>query len=119
MTEKAKMKNPTTGMTQSTDAPQGELVDSAGSSNTFAATQANAANTANTGAAGPRFGIFTLMLLTVVFCVMGSAGFYLLRSVQKGTSPRAVFVMFTLAAPGVLVIVMSMSRILLRWLARR
>ena len=69
--------------------------------------------------AGPRVGIFTLMLLMVVFCVMGSAGFYLMRSIQKGTSPRAVFVMFTLAAPGVLVIVMSMSRILLRWLARR
>ena len=113
MTEKAKMKTPTTAMTKSTDAPQGELADAVGSPTTFAATQAN------TVGAGPRFGIFTLMLLTVVFCVMGSAGFYLLRSVQKGTSPRAVFVMFTLAAPGVLVIVMSMSRILLRWLARR
>ena len=70
-------------------------------------------------AAGPRFGLFTLMLLMVVFCVMGAAGFYLMRSIQNGTSPRAVFVMFTLAAPGVLVIVMSMSRIVLRWFARR
>lgn len=69
-------------------------------------------------AAGPRFGLFTLMLLMVVFCVMGAAGFYLMRSIQNGTSPRAVFVMFTLAAPGVLVIVMSMSRIVLRWFAR-
>ena len=69
--------------------------------------------------AGPRFGLFTMMLLMAVFCVMGSAGFYLMRSIQKGTSPRAVFVIFTLAAPGVLVIVMSMSRILIRWLARK
>ena len=103
---------PTTG-TKATGGTQANLVDLAGAPST------SGASSTGTAAAGPRFGIFTLMLLMVVFCVMGSAGFYLMRSVQNGTSPRAVFVMFTLAAPGVLVIVMSMSRILLRWLARR
>ncbi len=74
--------------------------------------------TTNDHPAGPRFGLLSLMLLMLVFSVMGAAGYYLMRSVQYGTSPKAVFVLFTLAAPGLLVAVLSMARLAATWLSR-
>jgi hypothetical protein len=65
----------------------------------------------------PRFGLAELMLSMLIFCVMGAAGSYLMR-VREGNG-RAVFVIFTLAAPIALVLVLSTYRGLRRWLARR
>lgn len=63
-----------------------------------------------------RFGLFSLMLAMLVFAVVGAAGNQLLRAVSQGTSPRAVFVMFTLIAPVMLVTVVSLARGLAVWL---
>jgi hypothetical protein len=66
----------------------------------------------------PRYGIFSLMLVTLVFCGMAAAGRYLMLAIASGTSNKAVFVIFTLAAPGLMVVAMNISRLLLR-LTRR
>ena len=66
----------------------------------------------------PRFGLAELMLAMLIFSVMGAAGSYLMRAIIRGTtSGRAVFVIFTLAAPIALVLVLSFYKILRRWLA--
>jgi hypothetical protein len=66
----------------------------------------------------PKFGLATMMLVMLVFCVMAAAGSYLLRAVDAGTSPRAVFIIFTLAAPVLVVVALSAFRQCLRWLDR-
>jgi hypothetical protein len=73
---------------------------------------------------GPRFGLTTLMLVTIVFCIMGTAGYHLLRTrglagaLGSKTSPQAVFIIFTLAAPVLLLTALSVLRRLLGWLDR-
>ena len=64
----------------------------------------------------PRFGLASMMLVMLVFCVMGSAGFYLVRAVRQGTSLKAVFIIFTLAAPMLLLVVLSTYRQVLTWI---
>ena len=59
------------------------------------------------------------MLVMVVFCMMGTAGRYLMLAIREGTSPKAVFVIFTLAAPMLLVVVLSLMRVAIRWVRRR
>jgi hypothetical protein len=66
----------------------------------------------------PRFGLATLMLAMLVFSVMGAAGFYLVRGIRQGTSLKAVFVIFTLAAPMLLLVALSAYRQILVWLGR-
>jgi hypothetical protein len=64
------------------------------------------------------------MLVTIVFCIMGAAGYYLLRTrglagaLGSKTSWQAVFVVFTLAAPVLLLTALSVWRRLLGWLNR-
>ena len=68
----------------------------------------------------PRFGLAEMMLAMMIFSVMGAAGSYLMRAINQGTtSGRAVFVIFTLAAPMALVMVLSFYATLKRWLANR
>jgi hypothetical protein len=59
------------------------------------------------------------MLITVVFCVMAAAGRYLVPAVAEGTSNKAVFIIFTIAAPMLLLAATSLARICLDWLKNR
>ena len=63
----------------------------------------------------PRFGIAEMMLATMIFCVMGAAGGYLRKAIQNNNG-RPIFVMFTLAAPIALVLILSGYLSLKRWL---
>jgi hypothetical protein len=58
----------------------------------------------------PRFGIGSLLLVSFVFCVMGAAGFYLLRALQYGRAAQLAFILFTLAAPSLMVVIASLLR---------
>lgn len=55
----------------------------------------------------PRFSLQGLFLLTLVVCAMGTAGAYFVRSISGTRHDRFMFILFTLAAPPVLVIVVS------------
>ena len=65
----------------------------------------------------PRFGLAELMLTMLILCVMGAAGSYLMQT--RAGNGRAVFVIFTLAAPIALVLVLSTYKGLRRWLGGR
>jgi hypothetical protein len=68
----------------------------------------------------PQFSIGGLLMLMVVCSVMAAAGSYLVRSLQRpGGSSRLVFVLFTLVAPIVLMIAVSLIRQATLWLNRR
>lgn len=67
----------------------------------------------------PRFGIGGILLLTIVFAVMGAAMRQFVLAVQRGSSPRAVFVIFTLAAPMIVVAALGTFHRLLVWMGRR
>lgn len=67
----------------------------------------------------PRFGIGGLLLLTIVFAVMGAATRQFVLAVQRGSSPRAVFVIFTLAAPMIVVVAIGSIHRVLVWLGRQ
>lgn len=75
--------------------------------------------TVSVGGLQPRFGIFSLMLVTLVFCGMATAGRYLMLSIASETSNKAVFVIFTLAAPMFMVVAINITRLLLRLVSRR
>ncbi|MFO0903399.1 MAG: hypothetical protein U0939_10385 [Pirellulales bacterium] len=60
-----------------------------------------------------------MLLVTFVFCVIASAGYYLARTLQGGQNARLAFTLFTLAAPVVLVVVVSIFYSLLRPRRRR
>ncbi len=64
----------------------------------------------------PKFGLAAMMLATLVVCVMGAASYYLVRAQIFGTGGRALFVVFVVAAPVVLVVALSLSRWLLQWI---
>jgi heme/copper-type cytochrome/quinol oxidase subunit 2 len=72
----------------------------------------------------PRFGLGTMMLVTICFCVMGTAGYHLMRTrglagaVGSQTSPQAVFVIFTVAAPVLLLVVLSVGHQVVAWFQR-
>lgn len=68
----------------------------------------------------PRFGIGALLMVTFVFSVMGAAGFYFVRSLgESGRSAHLTFILFTLAAPILLMVVVSVIRRIAVWLTRR
>jgi hypothetical protein len=61
-----------------------------------------------------------LLMVMLVFCVMAAAGSYLVRSLQPGgRSGRLVFILFTVAAPMLLTVVVSLIWQILAWLNRR
>lgn len=68
----------------------------------------------------PRFGISTMLMITFVFSVMATAGSYLVRSAtQAGRPAHLVFIMFTLSAPTLMMIVVSVVRLCLDRLGSR
>lgn len=56
-----------------------------------------------------------MMLAMLVFSVIGVAASQLMRAVKQGTSPKVVFVMFTLIAPVMLVTLISLARGVAMW----
>ncbi len=68
----------------------------------------------------PRFGIGALLMVMLVFSVTGAAGYYLVRSLgQRDRSAHLTFILFTLAAPILLLVVVSVIRRIVVWLSRR
>jgi hypothetical protein len=70
--------------------------------------------TTDSGTWQPRFSINTMLMVTFVFSVMATAGSYLVRSVSQGGRPaHLIFIMFTLSAPTLMMIVVSVLRLCL------
>jgi len=68
----------------------------------------------------PRFGIGSLLMVMLVFSVTGAAGFYLVRSLgERDRSAHLTFILFTLAAPILLMVAVSIIRQIVVWLSRR
>jgi ABC-type transport system involved in multi-copper enzyme maturation permease subunit len=65
----------------------------------------------------PQVSIGGLMMLMVVCSVMAAAGSYLVRSLQQPTgASRLIFILFTLIAPIMLLLVVSLLRqVTRRW----
>ena len=67
-----------------------------------------------------QFGVGSLLMVMLVCSVTAAAGSYLVRSLQKpGGGSRLIFILFTLVAPVVLMIVVSLVHSLALWLSRR
>ena len=67
----------------------------------------------------PRYGIGSMMLVTVIFAVMAASARQLVVAVRHGSSPKAFFVIFTLAAPMLAVVAISVFRQVASWLSRQ
>lgn len=68
----------------------------------------------------PRFGIGALLLVMLVFSVTGAAGYYLVQSLgQRERSAHLTFILFTLAAPILLMVIVSFIRRIVLWVSRR
>jgi hypothetical protein len=68
----------------------------------------------------PRFTVATLLMVMLVFSVMAAAGSYLMRSLEADSRrAQLTFLLFTLAAPVLLLIVVSLLRQLTDWWRRR
>lgn len=65
----------------------------------------------------PKFGIAEMMLGMMILCVMGAAFSYA-RLAFENHSGRPIFVIFTLAAPIALVLILSAYRAMKKWLQR-
>ena len=65
----------------------------------------------------PRFGIKSILLLMLVCSVLGAGCFYLVRGVRNTNSTQVVFIIFMLAAPALLLVLMSVGyAIFTRWI---
>jgi hypothetical protein len=62
----------------------------------------------------PRFSIRSVLLLMVVVGVMASGGNYLVRALQGGRTFQLAFVLFTLAAPLLVLVAVSLLHALFR-----
>ncbi len=58
----------------------------------------------------PRFGIGTLLLVMMIVSVMGAAASYFARALQGDRSAQVAFVLFTIAAPLLLVVIVSLAQ---------
>jgi len=67
----------------------------------------------------PRFTIGALLLVTWIFAVIAAAAGYLFRGIQFDQSSIIIFFPFILIAPMGLAIVLSLLRLLIRWLVSR
>ena len=56
----------------------------------------------------PRFGLVSMLLVTFVFSVMGTAGYYLVRAIETGRTGQLGFILFTLASPLLLLVAVSL-----------
>jgi hypothetical protein len=58
----------------------------------------------------PRFGIRSMLLVMIVVSVMGTGGYYLMMSLRGGRSFQLAFILFTLAAPLLVMVAVSIFR---------
>jgi hypothetical protein len=62
----------------------------------------------------PRFSIATMLLTMLIFAVMASAGGYLVRALREGDRRyQLIFLLMTLAAPMLLMVLISLIRALI------
>ena len=68
----------------------------------------------------PRFGLGTLLLAMLVVSVVAAAGSYMVRAFATGTgrSAQLTFMLFTLAAPMLLMVVVSVAYQVFLWMER-
>jgi hypothetical protein len=66
----------------------------------------------------PRFGLGSLLLIMIVVGAMAASGNYFLRGIRGGRGAQVSFVLFTLAAPLLLVMLVSGVRALVAWWQR-
>ena len=76
-------------------------------------------NPSDQGPWQPRFSVGLLLLVTFVFSVMGAAGFYLVQSLKSGGNFRLIFILFTVASPLLLLVVVSGARRIFVWARQR
>lgn len=62
----------------------------------------------------PRFGIGTLLLITLIVSVVGAAASYFVRALHGGRSAQLAFILFTIAAPLLLVVIVSVAQSLFK-----
>jgi ABC-type bacteriocin/lantibiotic exporter with double-glycine peptidase domain len=68
----------------------------------------------------PRFSIAGMLMLMLIVCVMAAAGSYFARALRDDSRPaHLVFLLMTLAAPMMLMIVVSILRQIFRGSRRR
>jgi hypothetical protein len=65
-----------------------------------------------------RFGLGSLMLAMSVACVMAAAASYSFQAIRGHRSMRFVLVLFTVAGPVLLLLIVSFTVALLSWLRR-
>jgi hypothetical protein len=63
----------------------------------------------------PRFNLFTLMLVMLIISVVGAGFYYVLRSMQSATDSGGVAILFILASPVLLVVLISAAWQIYRW----
>ena len=66
-----------------------------------------------------RFGIGTILLVMVVVSVAAAAASYMVQSIDSPGWQRLVFILITLAAPVVLLVIVSIFHLATQWLNRR
>lgn len=64
----------------------------------------------------PRFSITAMLLIMLVVSVLAAGASYLVRSNHSDRASQLAFILFTLAAPLLLVVLVSLGRAILRWL---
>ncbi len=62
----------------------------------------------------PRFGIGTMLLLMLIASVVAAGASYFVRAMQGGRTAQLAFILFTLAGPLLLVVVVSIATSLFR-----
>jgi hypothetical protein len=56
-----------------------------------------------------------MLLLMLIFCIMAAAAYYLVRAVRGGVSFRTISIIMAMAAPPLLMILLSLLRALSDW----
>ena len=71
--------------------------------------------TSGPGGWQPRFGLGSMLLMMLVFSVMAASGFYFIQALSGNRGAQLAFILFTLATPLLLVVVVSLVRSLAQW----
>ena len=67
----------------------------------------------------PRFGILGLLLLMLVVSVMAAGGYYFVQTLRGSRSYQLAFILFTIASPLLLLVVVSVAVAISRRTNRR
>lgn len=62
----------------------------------------------------PRFSITAMLLLMLIVSVTAAGASYLVRAADGGRASKLAFILFTIAAPLLLVVIVSLGRALVR-----